>query len=108
MAKSQNRKEQIFSVVKGRRGKTSIVDCLITVLSIRGREESWPAYTFDVLAERVSVLRGSVVPIPSVQSVIYRSDLFEPGPKEGDRVTWQLNAAGRRLVQEQTPARHLQ
>lgn len=108
MTKSDNRRIRVFNVVQGRRGKTSIADCLLTVLSIRGREASWPAYTFDVLAERVSALRGSVVPIPSVQSVIYRSDLFEPGPKAGGRVTWQLNGVGRHIVQEQTAARHTQ
>ena len=108
MTKSPNRKIQTFNVVKGRRGKTSIADCLLTVLSVRGREASWPAHTLDVLAERVSALRGSAVPIPSVQSVIYRSDLFELGPKEDGRVTWQLNAAGRRMVREQTAARHMQ
>lgn len=105
MAANQSRKAQPINIVKGRRGKVSIINCLLTALSAADRGNSWPSYTFEVLAERVSALRGSIVPVPTVRSVIYRSELFEPGPNQDSRVTWRLNSTGREIVRQHTVRR---
>jgi len=93
----QNRK--LISFVQGRRGKISILDCLLTVLSRGKSEGTWPQCTFDQLTAQASALRLSDVKEPSLRSVVYRAGLFERVPDDADRVRWRLNAKGRQIVE---------
>lgn len=55
-----------------RRGKASILDCLLTILSRRKPEDTWPEFSFHQIREQVSALRLIEVPEASLRSVVYR------------------------------------
>src|ERR1035441_933705 len=81
----------------GRRGKRSILDCILTVLSHRRPDGSWPTLTLRELQEKASALRKAEVADASLRSVVYRAGLFERAP--GQTVQWRLSIAGRGVVQ---------
>src|SRR5450759_1297573 len=90
--------QKLINFVRGRRGRTSILDCLLTALSPRNSKGSWPECTFDELRERVSSLRLIEVPETTIRSVVYRADVFERASTDSGRVRWKLNAKGRQIV----------
>jgi len=94
--KDQDRK--MISYVRGRRGRVSILDCLLTALSRNKSEGPWPQCTLGQLREQVSALRATEVPEATVRSVVYRAGLFERSPGSSERVKWTLNAKGRQVV----------
>ena len=98
MGAKKSVEQKPISFVLGRRGRTSILDCLLTALSPRNLTGAWPQYTFDQLRERVSALRLMEVPEASLRSVVYRADVFERASTDADRVKWKLNAKGRQIV----------
>ena len=91
-----NEREKFISFAPGRRGKRSILDCILTVLSHRRADGTWPILTFRELREKVSTLREAEVADASIRSVVYRAGLFEHGP--GQTVRWRLSVAGRAVV----------
>ncbi len=98
MRNQRSQDRTLITFAKGRRGKTSILDCLLTVLSRRNSQGNWPEYTFDQLREQVSILRSIQVPEPSLRSVVYRADLFERASRNAGRVKWKLNSKGRQIA----------
>jgi hypothetical protein len=85
------------SLIKGRKGHMSVIDCLFKVLwvvdSRKGTE--WPSKTFQELADEVSAMRGKRVTESSVRSIVYRrSSLFDKVKADG-KVYWQLSKTGR-------------
>ena len=91
-----NEREEFISFAPGRRGKRSILDCILTVLSHRTPDGTWPILTFRELRDKVSALRKAEVADASIRSVVYRAGLFEHGP--GQTVRWRLNVAGREVA----------
>jgi hypothetical protein len=88
----------MISFLPGRRGKPSIIDCLLTVLSRRSATGSWPERTFPQLTKEVTALRFSEMPQTSIRSTVYRADLFERAQEGAGTVRWKLNSKGRKLV----------
>ncbi len=95
---ARDKNQEPISFVRGRRGRISILDCLLTALSPRDSKGPWPEYAFDELRERVSALRSTEVREASLRSVVYRANVFERAATGSDRVRWKLNAKGRRIV----------
>jgi hypothetical protein len=82
--------------VAGRRGKTSLVDGLLMLLSRQNADRPWPKMSFPDLAERLAVIRQQPVARSSVRSAVYgHSALFERLGKGKTSVIWQLSAEGR-------------
>lgn len=80
------------SVVKGRRGLISILDCMVASLwEVKAPKGTiLPAKTFRQLTDEATAMRGRPVATASVRAAIYRhSDLFEQ-VIEGDVVLWRL------------------
>jgi hypothetical protein len=88
----------IVSVIRGRRGMASILDCVLTSLSKHG--ESSQALTFEEIAKHVSRLRGSPVLGSTVRGVVYaHSTLFSKVAGESVKdIRYRLSEAGQKLV----------
>lgn len=88
---------QLPSLVQGRRGKSSVIDCLTLILWDR-EAKSQRSYTFAELTELVSKLRGTPVATATIQSVIYRrAEWFERSWEDG-RLRWKLSPAAKIAV----------
>jgi hypothetical protein len=91
------RKTSPRSLVSGRRGKVSVIDCLTQILW-SDEDGTVPAYSFAELSERVSRLRGSQVADSTVRSIIYRrEEWFEQTTRDG-HLKWRLSPAARRAA----------
>jgi hypothetical protein len=87
------------SLVRGRRGKSSVIDCLTLILWERGRM-SQPSYSFAELTERVSELRGSPVAKATIQSIIYRrAEWFERTRSDDGGLRWKLSPGAKMAVE---------
>ena len=82
---------KLSSVVRGRRGKSSIIDCLMLILG--GREgKPQRSYSFAELAEMVSELRESPVAEATIRSIIYRREKwFERTRSDDGILRWKLS-----------------
>jgi hypothetical protein len=90
--KSQN---QIPSFKKGRKGRGSLVDCIVMLL---WKEDSgkWPAKTFDVLQQELSRIQRYTVAASTVRSAVYSAaDLFERDTTDEGRLVWRLSKMAR-------------
>lgn len=85
------------SFVRGRKGRTSLVDCLVSVLwkSADGTDP-WPERSFKDLQEKVSKLQGYPVTGSTIRSSIYaHSDLFERVRSGHGALLWRLSKKAR-------------
>src|SRR5688572_979253 len=87
--------KKLPSLVRGRRGKSSVIDCLMVILW-GGGGTSHPSYSFAELTERVSTLRGGPVAESTLRSIIYRrEEWFERTWMNDGRLRWKLSSAGK-------------
>jgi hypothetical protein len=78
------------SLVKGRKGCTSIADSLARALWIDDAG-MWPCLSFNDLRDAVSVLQGYEVSVSTIRAEIYRNDkFFEKAKAESRSVLWTL------------------
>jgi hypothetical protein len=94
---SKANKSEAPSVVKGRKGRVSVLDCMVKSLwaTESAKAAVWPAKTFRQLTEDVAALRGYPVPSSTVRSIIYRhSDLFERTEKN-EAILYSLSEKAR-------------
>lgn len=86
------------SLVRGRRGKCSVIDCLMLILWQRAGT-SQPAYSFDELTARVAELRQSPIAKTTIQSIIYRrAEWFEQTRGDDGLLRWKLSPAAKMAV----------
>ena len=84
------------SFVRGRKGRTSLVDCCVAALWKTDSDE-WPELTFEELRAIATKVQGYHVTPSTVRSTIYeRSDLFERSRPESGPLKWKLTKAARK------------
>lgn len=84
------------SFVRGRKGQTSVIDCLVELLWKGENDDAWPARTFNDLRERVSKMQGYHVTSSTIRSSVYdHSDLFERAKTPG-QLRWRLTKQARK------------
>jgi len=60
------------SFVKGRKGNTSVVDCLVRILWRQSDDDPWPERTFEELRAAVSKMQDYHVTPSTVRSSVYQ------------------------------------
>ena len=92
------------SLVEGRRGKPSVIDCLVRILQ-NHQDSSERSFTFIELTQKVSELRGKPIAEASIRSIIYRRAIwFERTRSQDGRLRWKLSRVAKKLVQGQDKA----
>ena len=80
----------IPSFVKGRKGNTSVVDCMVRALW-RTNDGVWPERTFTELGAAVSAMQGYQVAASTIRSSVYQYPaLFERVQPKGGPLRWKL------------------
>jgi|ERR1017187_1967879 hypothetical protein len=93
------------SLVPGRRGKPSVIDCLARILH-NHQDSSERPLTFEELTKRVSEMRDEPIAEASVRSIIYRRAVwFERTWGDDGCLRWKLSPAAKKLLQSQGKAR---
>jgi hypothetical protein len=82
--------------VKGRKGQTSVVDCIVRALW-RDVDGHWPERTFEQLREAVSKMQGYTVVPSTIRSSIYQyPTIFERVNADGGgTLYWRLTKQAR-------------
>ncbi len=84
------------SFVPGRKGQTSVVDCMVRLLW-KQADESWPERTFADLRDEVSKLQGYRVTASTIRSSAYdHDDLFEKVKGQDGVLRWRLTRQARK------------
>jgi len=86
------------ALVKGRKGRVSVVDCMVAALWRTEPKEGieWPAKTFETLREEVSSRLAYPVGSSTIRSTVYgHSELFQRASKDG-KLCWRLTDKARR------------
>jgi hypothetical protein len=83
--------------VKGRKGHTSVIDCMASALWRETDGESWPELTFEELRAVVSKMQGYHVTPSTIRSSAYQyPNLFERvKDAEDGSLRWRLTKQGR-------------
>lgn len=83
------------SLVRGRKGQASVVDCLVALLW-KVEDGGWPAQSFEELRNGVSNMQGYEVGPSTIRSSIYKyPKFFQRAKGSGGRVLWTLTAKAR-------------
>src|SRR5438874_2601698 len=101
MAAKRKQQQCIPSFVPGRKGRISVVDCIVGVLwKALGSNEAdvqWPARTFDELRSRVSQMQGYQVTSSTIRSAVYsQMHLFERTLASDGTLKWRLSKEARK------------
>jgi hypothetical protein len=85
------------SFVRGRKGHTSVVDCLVRVLWRESDDAPWPERTFEELREAVSTLQAYHVTPSTVRSCVYQYPGIFERVKSSDTglLRWRLTKLAR-------------
>lgn len=82
--------------VNGRKGHTSIVDCIARALWRNQGSENWPEHTFEELRDTVSKMQGYEVSSSTIRSSVYQyPNVFERVKSDGGVLRWRLTKQGR-------------
>lgn len=94
----------LSSIVPGRRGLPSVIDCMVQILwnPVAGGADV-PCHSFPELARRISKLRRTEVAQSTVRSVVYQhSEWFDRVRNSEGRLCWKLSSRCRALVQNRS------
>jgi hypothetical protein len=84
------------SFVQGRKGQTSVVDCIVKRLWV-DENGHWPECTFAELRESATKMQGYRVSSSTIRSSVYtRGDLFERVATSEWPLRWRLTKAARK------------
>lgn len=95
---SRKRQQSAPSFVQGRKGRHSVVDCLVKALwkANFGSSREWPALTFGELRGQVSKMQRYQVTSSTIRSAVYaKLDLFERDVAQGEMLRWKLSKKAR-------------
>jgi hypothetical protein len=87
------------SFVRGRKGRLSVVDCLVQALwkTEADGKEIWPEDSFQELRERVTKMQGYRVTPSTIRSSVYEhDDLFERVRTRDGSLRWRLTKTARK------------
>lgn len=80
------------SIVRGRKGRTSVCDALVIALWAADNRVPWPQLTLEQLRESISRVLGYPVSGSTVRSVLYsKPEVFERAPRINGRVAYRLS-----------------
>lgn len=82
--------------IKGRKGHTSVVDCMARALWRDQTDAEWPERTFEELRAAVSKMQGYHVTPSTIRSSAYQyPNIFERGTKVDGALRWRLTKQAR-------------
>ena len=85
----------IPSFVKGRKGRVSVVDCVVRALW-RANDGGWPERTFEELRAIVSTMQGYQVTPSTIRSSVYQyPTLFQRVEPMNGSLRWKLTRQAR-------------
>jgi hypothetical protein len=99
MPKKLTSSEEV-SFAEGRKGRVSVLDCVVASLRPAESAGTWPSKTFEELRNSVSASLGYFVSNSTVRSTVYgHADLFEKASMDG-RLRWHLSKTARKRLEE--------
>ena len=85
----------IPSFVKGRKGRVSVVDCMVRALW-RTNDGVWPECTFEELRATVSKMQGYQVTPSTIRASVYQyPTLFQRVEQKNGSLRWKLTKQAR-------------